>query len=423
ESQKNKVVSLNGTLFSKSDIISGGSSELKARPKRWDEKHLDALRLHFKEKLETYESKINALQLAIDEQEKRISKQLKNEHKNERLEFENQITKIQTMLEFERSRDTIGHVEQIIEDLQNEISEIKDRLLDQKKKIEFQEREIADCRKCVAQLNKDYNEQRKHLQLIESDIEKLRMDQHNYFRTAKLNEILLPFPSNSGSMTAILLTEITLSDDTNIPIQSTTTTTTTDSSTASNDDRNYPSQLETKQIYDIEDKFELNYKPIDACSREVKTTFELITNAEFEHTQHYDRFNTFYEHVSTCIDDIYKSLTNFQDAVACLTAENAEESYCDGITYNCTAPAPLFLLDEVDVALDNTNIGKVADFIREQSASKFQCIVISLKEQFYSRAGALIAIFPKPGDCITSYCFTLDLNQFDERENIANRCG
>ncbi|CAM4846358.1 unnamed protein product, partial [Rotaria magnacalcarata] len=83
--------------------------------------------------------------------------------------------------------------------------------------------------------------------------------------------------------------------------------------------------------------------------------------------------------------------------------------------------APLFLLDDVDVALDNTNIGKVADFIREQSASKFQCIVISLKEQFYSRAGALTTIFPKPGDCITSYCFTLGLNQFDERENIANR--
>ncbi|CAF4514350.1 unnamed protein product, partial [Rotaria magnacalcarata] len=36
-------------------------------------------------------------------------------------------------------------------------------------------------------------------------------------------------------------------------------------------------------------------------------------------------------------------------------------------------PAPFFLLDEVDAALDNTNIGKVADFIREQSASEFQC--------------------------------------------------
>jgi hypothetical protein len=31
----------------------------------------------------------------------------------ERLEFENQITKIQTMLEFERSRDTAGHVQQV----------------------------------------------------------------------------------------------------------------------------------------------------------------------------------------------------------------------------------------------------------------------------------------------------------------------
>jgi structural maintenance of chromosome 1 len=58
-------------------------------------------------------------------------------------------------------------------------------------------------------------------------------------------------------------------------------------------------------------------------------------------------------------------------------------------------PAPFFLLDEVDAALDNTNIGKVADFIREQSASEFQCIVISLKEQFYSRADALVGIYPE----------------------------
>ncbi|CAF3464540.1 unnamed protein product [Rotaria socialis] len=180
------------------------------------------------------------------------------------------------------------------------------------------------------------------------------------------------YDKNSGSMTVILLTEITLSDDTNIPIQSTTTTT-TDSSTASNDDRNYPSQLETKQIYDIEDKFELNYKRLHDDLKKIN----------------YEQVN---KEGKSLIKQIFKS-------------------------------APLFLLDEVDVALDNTNIGKVADFIREQLASKFQCIIISLKEQFYSRAGALIAIFPKPGDCITSYCFTLGLNQYDERENIANRRG
>ncbi|CAF4757056.1 unnamed protein product, partial [Rotaria sp. Silwood1] len=601
--------------------------ELKARAKRWDEKHLDTLRMRkdklfdeykeqqkkkrreaelinaraqlqqlesrlrysrtdketaekrqriliekdlvdFNDKLATYDPKIHALQTSIDDREKRISKlrtqknkiedpifadfckhirvanirvyedrelQAAEKRAQERLEFENQITKIQTILEFERSRDTAGHVEQIkkevlnleealqkcqknekkyrkvIEDLQHEIAEIKERLLDQKKKIEFQERDISECTKRAAQLNKDYNEQRKRLQLIESDIEKLRMDRHNYFRTAKLNEISLPFRGNAGSMAAISLAETSSSDDANIQTQgnSLTTTTTTDSSTFSNGDGNYSSQYETKQIYDMEDKFELNYKrlrddlkkinyeqvdkeekllikqmsdieiqlqkhlpqtsAIDARSREVKTTFEL-TNAEFERARNaakrarqafekikkerYDRFNALYEHVSTCIDDIYKSLTNSQAAVACLTAEDAEEPYRAGITYNCVAPgkrfqamenlsggektvaaicllfalrsfkpAPFFLLDEVDAALDNTNIGKVADFIREQSASEFQCIVISLKEQFYSRADALVGIYPEPGDCITSHCLTLDLNQFDERENIANTRG
>ncbi len=42
--ERNKVVSFDGTLFQKSGLISGGSSELKQKAKRWDEKHLDLLR-------------------------------------------------------------------------------------------------------------------------------------------------------------------------------------------------------------------------------------------------------------------------------------------------------------------------------------------------------------------------------------------
>ncbi|CAF1354411.1 unnamed protein product, partial [Didymodactylos carnosus] len=201
----------------------------------------------------------------------------------------------------------------------------------------------------------------------------------------------------------------------------------------------------------------------------VKTTFD-ATNAEFERARNhakkarqnferikkerYERFNSLYEHVSNCIDEIYKQLTNSQAAVACFTIENGEEPYLGGITYNCVAPgkrfqamenlsggektvaaialmfalrsfkpAPFFLLDEVDAALDNTNIGKVADFIREQSQQEFQCLVISLKEQFFSRSDALVGIYPEPGDCITSHCLTLDLNQFDDRENTSAARG
>ena len=597
--QKLKVVSLNGTLFSKSGVISGGSSELKTRAKRWDEKQLDSLRLRkdklfdeykeqqkkkrrepelvnaraqlqqlenrlryskidkdtaekkrkllmekdlveYQTKTAEYDPNIQSIRASIAEREKTISKlqEKKNEIEDrvfttfcrqiavaniriyenrelqaaekraqERLEFENQLTKIQTMLEFERSRLTGEHVKQIenevqtleqaldkstknekkyrkiIEDLQHEITELKDHMLEHKKKIEFQEREIAECMKRATQLNKDYNEQRKRLQLIESDIDKLRLDRHNYYRTAKLNEIPLPFRGNAGSMAAISLVETSSSDETTASQTNSSTIlmtqTTTDSSSAS--ESYMMSQCDSKQIYDAEDKFDLNYKRlrddlkkityeqvdreekllikqlsdieiqlqkhlpqtsvIDARSKEVRTTFEL-TNAEFERARNeskrarqnfetikkerYDRFNALYEHVSSCIDEIYKSLTNSQAAVACLTAEDAEEPYRAGITYNCVAPgkrfqamenlsggektvaaicllfalrsfkpAPFFLLDEVDAALDNTNIGKVADFIREQSASEFQCIVISLKEQFYSRADALVGIYPE----------------------------
>ena len=54
-------------------------------------------------------------------------------------------------------------------------------------------------------------------------------------------------------------------------------------------------------------------------------------------------------------------------------------------------PAPFFVLDEIDAALDNTNIGKVASYIESQKGS-MNILVISLKEEFYSHADALISI-------------------------------
>ena len=56
-------------------------------------------------------------------------------------------------------------------------------------------------------------------------------------------------------------------------------------------------------------------------------------------------------------------------------------------------PAPFFVLDEIDAALDNTNISKVAAFIRDRT-SEMQVIVISLKEEFYCHADALVGICP-----------------------------
>ena len=53
-------------------------------------------------------------------------------------------------------------------------------------------------------------------------------------------------------------------------------------------------------------------------------------------------------------------------------------------------PAPFFVLDEIDAALDNTNIGKVASYIGGRTGKGMNVIVISLKDEFYSHADSLV---------------------------------
>ncbi|VTJ52544.1 Hypothetical predicted protein [Marmota monax] len=136
-----------------------------------------------------------------------------------------------------------------------------------------------------------------------------------------------------------------------------------------------------------------------------------------------------------------------EDLKAFLSPENPEEPYLEGISYNCVAPgkrfmpmdnlsggekcvaalallfavhsfrpAPFFVLDEVDAALDNTNISKVSSYIKEQTKEQFQMIIISLKEELYSRADALIGIYPEHEECMFSRVLTLDLSQYPDTE-------
>ncbi|XP_042559205.1 structural maintenance of chromosomes protein 1B-like [Clupea harengus] len=137
---------------------------------------------------------------------------------------------------------------------------------------------------------------------------------------------------------------------------------------------------------------------------------------------------------------------------AILSAENPDEPYLDDISYNCVAPgkhfmamdnlsggekaiaalalvfaihrrrpAPFFVLDEVDAALDNTNIGKVTGFIREQCRENFQVIVISLKEEFYSRADVLLGVYSESGDTISSRVLSIDLTPYPLTEDTLSQ--
>ncbi|XP_054163038.1 structural maintenance of chromosomes protein 1A-like [Oppia nitens] len=203
-----------------------------------------------------------------------------------------------------------------------------------------------------------------------------------------------------------------------------------------------PNMRAIDKLEDVKDRLketdsEVNNLRLD--SKKAKMSFEEVKRNRLRD------FNLCFESVAQRVDSIYKSLTNNASAQAFLVPENPEEPYLEGINYNCVAPgkrfqpmsnlsggektvaalallfaihsykpAPFFVLDEIDAALDNTNIGKVARFIRERTESTFQCIVISLKEEFYGHASALIGVAPDPGDCTISRVFTADLSQYQE---------
>ncbi|KAK7891190.1 hypothetical protein WMY93_023153 [Mugilogobius chulae] len=147
-------------------------------------------------------------------------------------------------------------------------------------------------------------------------------------------------------------------------------------------------------------------------------------NQEFEavKSQRCQLFTDCFEHVSVKIDHIYKRICRNNSAQAILSAENPRSRTWEAISYNCVAPgkdscrwisvwrrkgfgcarsrfrhpqlspAPFLILDEVDAALDNSNIGKVTSFVRDESRQNLQIIVISLKEEFFSKADALLGV-------------------------------
>ncbi|XP_018428105.1 PREDICTED: structural maintenance of chromosomes protein 1B [Nanorana parkeri] len=185
------------------------------------------------------------------------------------------------------------------------------------------------------------------------------------------------------------------------------------------------------------DAFETSRRKASLC----RTQFEQVKK------KRYELFSQCFEHVSVAIDQIYKKLCRNNSAQAFLILENSEEPYLDGIGYNCVAPgkrfmpmdnlsggeksvaalalvfaihsfrpAPFFILDEVDAALDNSNIGKVTSYIKEQTRQHFQMVVISLKEEFFSKADALIGVCTEH-DEMCSQVLTLDLTIYEDDED------
>jgi len=162
--------------------------------------------------------------------------------------------------------------------------------------------------------------------------------------------------------------------------------------------------------------------------------------------QRHERFMSAFDHISKVLDDIYKDLTQVEGVplggTAYLTLEDLQEPYLHGIKYTAMPPAkrwrdmeqlsggertvaalallfaiheyrpsPFFVMDEIDAALDNVNVTRVAKYIRERAdEGSPQFVVISLKDNFYDKAHGLVGIFrDRQQKC--SRTVTLDLEK------------
>ncbi|XP_047169883.1 structural maintenance of chromosomes protein 1 [Vigna umbellata] len=210
------------------------------------------------------------------------------------------------------------------------------------------------------------------------------------------------------------------------------------------------------------------YEALLEKERAVTEEFEAVRKEEREKTQRFNevkqrRYQLFmdaFNHISGNIDKIYKQLTKSNThplgGTAYLNLENDDDPFLHGIKYTAMPPtkrfrdmeqlsggektvaalallfsihsykpSPFFILDEVDAALDNLNVAKVAGFIRSKSCegartsqdadggNGFQSIVISLKDTFYDKAEALVGVY-RDSERGCSRTLTFDLTKYRE---------
>ncbi|XP_070300439.1 structural maintenance of chromosomes protein 1A [Salvelinus sp. IW2-2015] len=364
-----------------------------------------------------------------------------------------------------------------IDETMAQLQDLKNQHLTKKSEVNDKNHQMEEIRKKLGGANKELTQLQKEVTAIETKLEQKRSDRHNLLQACKMQDIRLPLCSGtmddigqgevlntlfiflalslscffffslmpfffSFSRSFSLLTRVwDAAGEDEIKGEMHTLQQPLNDEQSILQRISAPNMKAMEKLESVRDKFQETSDEFEAArkrAKKAKQAFEQIKKERF------DRFNACFEAVSTNIDEIYKALSRNSSAQAFLGPENPEEPYLDGINYNCVAPgkrfrpmdnlsggektvaalallfaihsykpAPFFVLDEIDAALDNTNIGKVANYIKDQSVNT-QAIVISLKEEFYTKADSLIGVYPEQGDCVISKVLTFDLSVYHD---------
>jgi len=186
------------------------------------------------------------------------------------------------------------------------------------------------------------------------------------------------------------------------------------------------------------------YEDARIAARKCKEAFTEVKDKRF------DLFNKAFTHISEQIQTVYKDLTRSATfplgGQAYLDIEDSDTPYLSGIKYHAMPPlkrfrdmehlsggektmaalallfavhsyqpSPFFVLDEVDAALDNANVEKIKNYIRDHAGPGMQFIVISLKTGLFQGSESLVGVF-RDQEVNSSKTLTLDVSHPLSRE-------
>lgn len=443
-------------------------------------------------------------QIGVENVREYEERQLKvaEEESQARLRFDQQVARLTHQSQFEEeqlklTQSRLVTLRNATEDEQRKVEELEDKKRTIRVEITEAQEGIAQLRELLNGLNDVLEEKNKHVDqakkthtkaakildqalkeigLKNDEIEKLALERSATYRKCRLEDIKLPLLEGNLKnvpMEENLREEVAMDvdddDGTQQPRQvqdygvevdfdslteeeradnSPETTAEFDAQIAKLNgeiERMAPNLKAIEKLDDVEAKLADTEKEADKARKDSKNARDQFNDVKRKRCE---LFNKAYNHISDCIDQVYKDLTKGKASpmggVAYLSLEDSEEPYNAGIKYHAMPPmkrfrdmeqlsggektvaalallfaihsyqpAPFFVLDEVDAALDNTNVAKIANYIRSQASDSFQFIVISLKGSLYERGNSLVGIY-RDQDVNSSRTLTLDLTQYDE---------
>ncbi|KAI1326900.1 RecF/RecN/SMC [Xylariaceae sp. FL0255] len=193
---------------------------------------------------------------------------------------------------------------------------------------------------------------------------------------------------------------------------------------------------------------EARLKATDKDFEDSKTRHKAAKDAFDEvKAKRFELFDRAFTHIREQISQVYKDLTRSDQyplgGQAYLDIEeDTDKPYLSGIKYHAMPPlkrfrdmehlsggektmaalallfaihsfqpSPFFVLDEVDAALDNANVEKIKNYIRNHAGPGMQFIVISLKSGLFQDSESLVGVY-RDQDVNSSKTLTLDLRKY-----------